>query len=103
MVERGVEKVARYFGTHMRPVGFGQRVRTYDRVKAEVNENSDLVVILGGMTKLLQPWMLSLISHSGSVSSALQPVDDNHVAFTFSRNCGEKFLSYWNFQSSGHQ
>jgi hypothetical protein len=41
-----------------------------ERVKAKVNEDSDLVVISGGMTGFYNLWMLLLIDHSRSLSGS---------------------------------
>jgi pantothenate kinase type III len=55
MVECGVEKAAMCFVMQAYHVGFRHLCgRMIERVKAEVNEDSNLL-ISGGMTKLLQP------------------------------------------------
>jgi hypothetical protein len=78
MVERGVGKAAGCFVMQARHVGFGQLSWTYDRKsKAKVDEDSDLVVIPSGMTKVLKPLDV-IINQPFKVAfwSALQPVDE---------------------------
>jgi hypothetical protein len=51
MVKSDVEKAARHFVTQVCHVDFRQLLWTHDRKsKSEVNEDSDLVIIPGGMT-----------------------------------------------------
>jgi hypothetical protein len=56
MVQQGVKEATRHFFMQTCHVGFRQLSWTYDkRVKAEVNKDSDLLVIPNGMTKRLPP------------------------------------------------